>query len=236
MTTNRFVGVVCGLKSEAAALRDALRREGLDGPIVSVGVSGADAARAEMIARRFVNEGAMGILSVGVSGGLDPALAPGDLVGGTDVVSGTSAVQRSNGGLSDVDAILGSAFAQRMLYGAEVIVRTAADKASIFARTRAAAVDMESLGAARAASSGSVPFLALRAIADPAERALPNAALGAVASDGSTRVLSTLMKCAKSPGDFPALLQLGADSEKALKALRGSLGSVLRRFLLGLDL
>jgi hypothetical protein len=95
---------------------------------------------------------------------------------------------------------------------------------------------MESHGAARAARTSGVPFAAVRAIADPASRALPPAALNAVAPDGSTKTLSVLMACAKAPGQFPALLQLGADSEAALKALRRDLGGLFRRLLFSLDL
>jgi len=76
----------------------------------------------------------------------------------------------------------------------------------------------------------------VRSIADPASRALPAAALNAVAPDGSTKVFSVLIACAKAPEDFPALLRLGADSEKALRTLRRDLGGLFRRLLFSLDL
>ncbi|MEX0644518.1 MAG: hypothetical protein WD076_04365, partial [Parvularculaceae bacterium] len=81
-----------------------------------------------------------------------------------------------------------------------------------------------------------VPFAAIRAIADPANRALPAAALNAVAPDGSMKILTVLIASAKAPGEFPALLKLGADSEKALKTLRRDLGGLFRRLLFSLDL
>ncbi len=95
---------------------------------------------------------------------------------------------------------------------------------------------MESHGAARAAKRAGVPFLAIRAIADPAHRALPKSALGAVAPDGSTKVVSTLMKAAAAPWEFPALLQLGFDSDRALIALGRNLGGLLGALFVGLDL
>jgi nucleoside phosphorylase len=256
-----FIGVVCGLKSEAAAVRDALRRESLDTDKFRIGVSGANAARAESIARAFAESGAKAIVSVGVSGGLDPALAPGVMIVTAEVVADPPLFPDPprladpplappfQGGESSRHALdlipplekggLGGdqpPITTRAVYGSDVIIQSADEKAKLFARTGAVAVDMESHGAARAAQNAGLPFLALRAIADPAHRALPAAALDAVAPDGSTRALATLLKCAKAPGDFPALLQLGSDSEKALKALRDGLGPLLLRLLLRLDL
>lgn len=239
----KFIAVVCGLKSEAACVRRAYGVAGVEGLKLALGVSGADAARAETIAAEFADDGAAAILSVGVSGGLDPALRPGALVTARAVV-------RANGEKYQADdrllrAILsadpGAGRGERrlieaVLFGADRIIASPEEKAALFAATGAAAVDMESHGAARAALRAGVPFAAIRAIADPAERALPKAVLGAVAPDGATRVLSTLLKCAKAPGDFPALVRLGRDSEIALEALRSDLGGLFRGLLLGGDL
>ncbi len=245
-----FVGIVCGLKSEAAAVRAAIAAEGLDPARFRIGVSGAHAARAEAIAKGFAGEGARAILSVGVSGGLDPALTPGAMLVTAVVVAdpplappfqggekeGVPPLEKGGpGGDLPKAHALGEA-SSSPVYGSDVIIQTADQKAALFKKTGAAAVDMESHGAARAALAAGLPFLAIRAIADPADRALPGAAMDAVAPDGSTRVFATLVKCAKAPGDFPALLQLGSDSEKALKALRRSLGPLLGRLLLRLDL
>ena len=73
--TRSFIGVVCGLKSEAQAVAAAK----VDQSKLRIGISGANAARAEEIARGFCNDGASAILSVGVSGGLDPALKPEEI-------------------------------------------------------------------------------------------------------------------------------------------------------------
>lgn len=244
----RFIAIVCGLKSEAAAVRAAL---GPDAGRFRIGVSGANAARAEAIAREFAQAGAVAILSVGVSGGLDPALRPGDLIVTSAVIADPPLVAHppllppfqgeESSGPGAVPPLaereLGSGrTGAGPVYGSDVIIQTAEEKAALFMRTGAVAVDMESHGAARAAAAAGLPFVAIRAIADPASRALPGAAMDAVAPDGSTRVLATLLKCVKDPGDFPALLQLGADSDEALKTLRGRVGGLFGGLLLRLDL
>lgn len=248
------LAVVCGLKSEAAVVRAAFAQARPVGAELALGISGASSVRAERIAAEFAAAGAAAIVSAGVSGGLDPALEPGDLLIASSVMTENGetfaadprllcALQSAPSESRDErrnwarrESAPRSAPRTAILLGADRIISTPENKARLFERTGAAAVDMESGGAARAAARSGVPFAAIRAIADPAGRALPGAALGAVAPDGSTRALATLLKCAKAPGDFPALLQLGRDSDLALGALRRDLGGRFRRLLLSLDL
>jgi hopanoid-associated phosphorylase len=232
-----FIAIICGLKSEAAAVRDALSAADVAPDKFRIGVSGADAARAEDLARRSCNAGAIAVMSVGVSGGLDPMLVPGDLVIGEKVISD------NDGRHYEADLYLMRALGKAMpkgarnaaLFGADSIIADASHKSALFKNHGCVAVDMESHGAARAAGEAGVPFLAIRAIADPADRALPKAALGAVSADGSTKIFATLFECVKRPGDFPKLVQLGRDSEAALKTLRRDLGGLFLALLLSLD-
>ena len=85
--------------------------------------------------------------------------------------------------------------------------------------TSAAAVDLESGAVARIAATHGMPFAVLRAICDPAERALPPAALAALDARGvigSWRVIASL---AAQPGQLPALLALAADAAAARRSL-----------------
>jgi len=228
-----FLAVICGLKSEAAAVRAASSSSAL-----RMGVSGASAQRAEALAKGFCKEGAKAVLSVGVSGGLAPSLQPGDLLVGETVRTRSGEEFSADPNLLAAIALesVATTMQRAALFGADEIIATAAAKRRLYDRYDAAAVDMESHGAARAARMAGIPFAAVRAIADPASRALPAAALNAVTPDGGTRVMSVLLACAKSPGQFPAILQLGADSDAALKSLRGGLGGLFRRLLFSLDL
>jgi len=206
-------------------------------PRLRIGVSGANAARAEAIAAHFCEEGATAIISVGVSGGLDPALAPGDLVIGQSVVTAAGETFSCDTALmGTLPNRRGQPITPSIIYGANEVILEANDKKDIFAKTGATSVDMESHGAARAAQGGGAAFLAIRAIADPADRTLPSAALNAVNKDGSTKVFSTLVNAARDPGQFPALLQLGQDSSNALSTLSGNLGGLLGALFLRGDL
>ncbi len=227
-----FLGIVCGLKSEADVVRKAM-----PGPRIRIAVSGANAERAEALAHQMCAEGARAIVSIGVSGGLAPGLSPGALLIGEEVVTAGGDVWASNLAILQAfeDDALSLGARRVTIFGADEIIASADDKKRLYETYGAAAVDMESHGAARAAGRAGVPFAAIRAIADPASRALPPAALNAVAPDGSTRTLAVLGACARDPGQFPQLLQLGADSGVALKTLRRSLARLLVH-LLTLDL
>lgn len=242
-------GLICGLKSEARAVTRALNASGLDADTFLIGISGADASRAEDIAESFVARGAPALFSIGVSGGLDPARMPGDLVlahtvAAMDLSQDLSADGRAHhdGGATReiTSAISQNAFPPahhaQLIFGSDAIIQSREEKSMLFRRTGAVAVDMESHGVAHTAMVHDLPFLAVRAIADPAGRTLPPAALGAVAPDGSTRIGKTLLAMTKAPGEIPALLQLGSDSQAALASLRRDLGGLLRGFLLGLNL
>ncbi|MBI1393396.1 MAG: hypothetical protein GC152_11705 [Alphaproteobacteria bacterium] len=230
-----FVAIICGLKSEGAVVRSALSDAGLNEKRFRIGVSGARAAEARTIAERYASDGARVLLSVGVSGGLDPSLMPGDLIVTSDVVRNGGDRIAVHAGfqnkltVADFQMQEGGEEAWRAgpILGSDVIVQSADEKARLFAETGALAVDMESHAVAEIAAARGLSFFAIRSVADPSDRALPAAAMDAVAPDGSTRVIRTLMKAASSPAQFPALVQLGRDSGAALKRLRTALPSLL---------
>ncbi|MBT8471994.1 MAG: hypothetical protein KJN99_05275 [Marinicaulis sp.] len=224
--TENFSAIICGLKSEADAVRSAV-----SGDDIRIYVSGANAVRAEELAQSACADGAKAIISIGVSGGLDPSLKPGQLIIGDEILSDCK------GAIFASDPFLLGALRKTQsfedarvgrLFGADTIIVDAKEKAALFARTRAIAVDMESHGAARAAAEAKIPFVAIRAVADPADRALPKAALGAVAPDGSTLVAKTLGAAMRDPKQFPGLIRLGSDSSKAIATLKRDLPALLR--------
>ena len=103
---------------------------------------------------------------------------------------------------------------------------TPAAKALLFASFGALAVDMESGAVAEACVRAGKPFAVLRAIADPAGRGIPALAMRGLGPEGETRPLAVAAGLLRRPGDLPALIRLGRDSQAALAAL-GVAGSVL---------
>jgi len=229
-----FIGIVCGLKSEANAVRLSLKAAGIDEKKVRIGVSGANADRAEGIAQKFLDDGARAIVSAGLCGGLDPALKSGDLILGERVVS-------AKGDIVIADKRLSAAadkFSPRhvAIFGSDEIVDSVEKKKALFQRYAAETVDMESHGAARAAAKANIPFIAIRVVADGFDRTLPKAALRAVTPSGGVNVMNVLVDCVRAPQQFEEIFALGRDSGAATAVLRRDFGAFLGAFLLALDL
>jgi adenosylhomocysteine nucleosidase len=113
--------------------------------------------------------------------------------------------------------------------GVDAPVVDVASKRSLFAKTGAAAVDMESAIVARAARRHGLPFAILRVIVDPAHRPLPNAAVIATDLDGRVDVSAALGSLVRHPRQAYATVRLGFDARKAFASL------VRGRALLGPD-
>lgn len=191
--------------------------------------AGASAERAYGGARALAEQGAAALLSIGIAGGLDAALRPGRVVL-PDIVLDAGGAERR------VSAEWHAAVVQDLptpaigpLYAAAEPACTVAEKAALRASTGALAIDIESAAVAAAATEANLPFLVLRIIADPADRAIPQAALVGIDANGNRRPLAVLMRLLSRPGDLPALIGLARDSKAALRQLRrvASLGPAL---------
>lgn len=211
------LGVVTGLAAEArclAGLPPGLR------PALSC--AGADSVRAGDCARSLLAEGCTALLSFGIGGGLDPNLPPGQVVIAGRVVGpdgralATDAVWRDR-----LAELLMPHLAVRVaaIAGVEGLAATRTAKVDLF-RAGAALADMESLGVAREAQAAGVPFLAVRVVADPAQRPVPSWLIRHIAEDGRVRGGQIALRLALRPGDLPLLLRLGRDNRRALAVLR----------------
>lgn len=212
------VGVVTGLMAEARSL------EGADNGVTPiVYCAGSSAARAREGAKRLAVSGIGGLLSFGVAGGLDAKLEPGTLVLAQDVVAPDGTRYETSRSWREqvlAEAFGACAFETGAIAGVEAPVLTAASKKSMFAATGAVAADMESLAVAEAAREARLPFLAVRAIADPADRDVPGWALSGVRPDGRTRPFKVMARFLIRPWELPALIALARDAEAAFDALR----------------
>ncbi len=174
------LGSVTALAAEAAIAGRAAKAAPDETMAPMVQFAGPGADRARRAARALIAEGSTALLSFGVAGGLDPALGPGTvvladrLVGPDRSVLGADAEWRDRllrAGRDRVVMKIGD------IAGIDRPLQNPGDKASLFEATGAVAIDMESCAVAQIAQDAGVPFLAVRAIADPASRTVPEAAM-----------------------------------------------------------
>lgn len=171
----------------------------------------------------MIADGVSGLLSFGFAGGLDPALVPGDLVVAGTVVAPDGERYETHDGwrtalaeaaIDSVPITLGA------IAGSDMTIATRAAKSKLRQATGAVAVDMESHAVAVAARAADLPFLAVRAIVDPAGRSIPNAALAGITPDGRARPFAVMARVLIRPWELPAMARLAEDARAAHRALR----------------
>jgi hopanoid-associated phosphorylase len=176
--------------------------------------------------RLAIGAGCRSIISFGVAGGLAPNLIPGDCVVASAIID-YPAVRPTDPLWSRKLAEMIPDARHGPIMGVNAVVSDPADKRKLHTFTRAVAVDMESHLVARLADAHGLAFAAVRVIIDPAHRAVPPAALLAMASGGSTDVSAMLREILTRPSQVSPLMRLAADAiaaRAALVRLRRTLG------------
>jgi adenosylhomocysteine nucleosidase len=208
------LGVVVGYRAEARCLT------GCD---LRVLCSGVDPERARTAAARLCDQGAAGLVSFGLAGGLVPDLAPGDLLLPQHVILpevGRLMIDPAwRGRLAATLERAGLRARSEPIVGSERIVATRAAKRALRAQTGAVAVDMESHGVAEVALRAHLPFLVVRAIADRGDQVVPRSALGAIDANGEVRHLALLGRLIGRPWDLWPVIELGRSSGRGLATL-----------------
>jgi adenosylhomocysteine nucleosidase len=210
------LGIVAG--SAAAARCFARLPRGVAPLLVT---SYGDPDRAQAGARQLAARGARAIISFGPAVGLAPVLRPGDLVvaecvvlpSGETIATDLAWRNRLVRCLSPLNPSLKVA----RLAGRDRLAASAREKRAVFQATFAAALDSESHAIADVAQAAGLPFLALRAVADPAEQSRPQAAYRATRSNVyAASILASLGR----PWELPAAWRLARNGRAALATLR----------------
>jgi adenosylhomocysteine nucleosidase len=219
-------GVVVALPIEAGSFGLEHRRVGECGVFDwgTLAIAGLGYQRAAAAAHRLIERGARALLSWGVAGGLSPALSPGDLLLPLRVIAeegewNTGAELRAR--LRHV--LAAGALEGGDLYCSSTPVTSVESKRALAARGMLA-VDMESAAVATVAQRAGVPFVAVKAICDPATREIPAAALRLLGHDGSLRWRAMPSLLGEGPRTWRDLNALRED----LAAARGSLWRAAR--------
>src|SRR5260370_27481238 len=183
----------------------------LNGTPVVMTAGGDGMAHAEEAARELLQrfEATM-LIGAGIAGGVDPALRFGDVVIAREVVA-------PDGTVTECHPLPESGAPRVVIRSVQRIatVKDAIDGASV--------IDTESSAWARAASKFGVPFVAIRAVFDPADEAIPDF----IAGDGTVDRFAVVRHALAHPGVIPALVRLrrrGPVFPSGLPPARGAAG------------
>lgn len=190
-----------------------------EGEGVHAVIGGGDERGLSDALRRAVRQGAAGIVSFGVAGGLDPALKPGSCIVGSAVSLGHERWRTDLAWSKRLLAALPRAqFGE--VTGIDHPAATVEHKRLLHSMTGAVAVDMESHVAGRVAAESNLPFAIIRVICDPAGRSLPHAALAGMRRDGTTNIGAVLGAVLARPSQLFAMIGLAGDARVAFSELK----------------
>ena len=176
-----------------------------------VAVTGIGRAAAADGASRLIASGVTALVSWGMAGGLDPALGAGTLLLPDEVISaeGERFLTAREWRASLARAIAAEhPVSTGALLSCAAPLGSPADKAIAFQTTGALAVDMESDAVAQVAARHRLPFLAVRAVVDTADDALPPALTAAAVAAGTMRGRQVIGALWQAPGEVAALMRL----------------------------
>jgi len=213
------IALVLALAAEMASLQAALNTHPEAAIVVMQSGPGAD--RAARTARQLVDQGARGLISWGLAGGLEPQLGPGSVLVPKRVIGPDGTVRstdlRWQGRLVEV---LGAEFEvhEGDLLGSLQVLESPRQKARLALACGGAAVDMESAAIGGVAVEASVPFVVLRVVADCLIDTLPRGVSGWVTPDGQTR-LAPVLAALLRPSQWGPLARLATRYRAAHRTL-----------------
>lgn len=222
-----ITGIVAALPEETSTLTARKIGRGcceFIAPDILLALSGAGPENAKTAAELLLTRGAGRLLSWGCAAALSEDLTPGDLTLVNTLVSeGNETLDIQSTWQVEARRILRElltgAHCVRLAESATIVV-SASDKRTLQQRTDASVVDMETVAIAKVARQRNVPFLAIRAIADPVDMDLPQAVAHALSDEGDVILPKLLTYLIRHPSELPGLIKLGIHFKAAQKTLR----------------
>ena len=198
-----------------------------DGTFLICAQRGVGAQNASSACTWLIAEGVKALANLGVSGGLQEGLRPGDLVLADRVIekgmSGETVAFEPDRICTDLAHAAfmrkGMSVHRGAIYSAQQGLLTVEEKKSLRSRSLALVVDMESAAVARAAVEAGLPFFVLRAVCDPADWSVDQDLFSCLGQDGRVRLLLLLEKIGRRPSLLRGLLRTRRDFLLALNNL-----------------
>lgn len=188
--------------------------------------SGAGPINARAAAESLVAQGATKLVSWGCAAALSSPFKPGDLIlanklmdaegsGDANFCVSTAWHSYTKNRLAEFVAVHSGLLAE-----SANIVSSSKDKKQLHSNTGAIALDMETIAIAKVAKQHNLPFLAIRAIADPVNMDLPHAINHSLNVLGDIVLGKLLLFLFLHPAELPGLIKLGFHFNAAKKTLK----------------
>ncbi len=194
--------------------------------------AGAGPENASLATEKLISQGAKCLISWGCAAALNNTLRPGDIIITNTLIDTeftrfevkTSWAEKTLSALQDALVVHNGLLAE-----SKAIVSSSVHKQQLHANTGADILDMESVAVAKVAQQHNLPFLAIRAVADPATMTLPTAVSSSLDANGQVRITKILLFLLLHPTELPELLKLGwyfSIAKKNLKQVANHLTTI----------
>lgn len=185
--------------------------------------SGAGANNARSASELLIAQGATRLISWGCAAALSETLKSGDLVLADTLIDAEGTQITIDPDWRGYTKNLLSTSLQvhtGSLAESNCIVAASQDKKHLHTQTGAVALDMETIAIAKVARQHQLPFLAIRAIADPVNMNLPEAVNHSLNNQGDIMLGKLLLFIALHPSELPGLIKLGLHFNNAKNTLK----------------
>ena len=187
-------------------------------------LSGIGTRRARSAARTLTEKGATGLVSWGVAGALLSAFSPGALILSETIIAADGSVYHADPTWHErlCGKLKGHVALDKGSLAESAAVLSRAEKETLYRRTGAVAVDMESASIALVAEEARIPFVAIRSITDTVEMDIPRILLSSTDEFGRVQLSRLLFGILRRPPELLALVRLGL----AFRAAKATLAAV----------
>jgi adenosylhomocysteine nucleosidase len=195
---------------------------------ILVAHAGTGPANAIKATELLLAKGSSKLISWGCAAALDPSLSAGDLCLPKTIIAENQQhypahfawQQHTTKLLSELQPIYSGPLCE-----SSSIVASKVDKKNLYDTSGSVALDMESAAIAKVAQKANIPFLVIRAIADPADMNMPGAVIHAINNEGLVDVKKLAVYLLTHPNEIPSLIKLGF----AFRSARNKLKSVVHK-------
>jgi len=221
-----ITGIVVALPEELGTLTSVKITKGTCAFIkdnVLLAYSGAGAENARRAAQLLIDHGATQLVSWGCAAAIAVGLNPGDLVlADTVLTADHDSMGIHKSWHNTCESLLTNQLTLHVgkLLESKHLVATSQEKQQLNLASTAIALDMESAAVAQVAQKYQLPFLVVRAIADPVEMNLPSAIGHSLNTAGDVEIGKLLLFLIRHPSQTLGLIKLGWHFQAAKNTLK----------------